>query len=66
MWHNFLLFCVIILFASFVINVVNIMIRDDSAIIRFIGFIIAIVIAVLVLFTFLYCFFNINLLNKFL
>lgn len=67
MYDNLLLFFVIIFYVSLIMNaVINIMIRDNSAIIRFIGFIIAIVIAVLVLFSGLYCFFNISLLKKFL
>ena len=63
MLHNFLLFFVFCLFASFIIKIVNIMINDKNALIRFIGYIVAIVIAIGGVLIVLYCFFNINLLS---
>lgn len=63
MLHNFLLFFVFCLFTSFIIKIVNIMINDKNALIRFIGYIVAIVIAIGGLLIVLYCFFNINLLS---
>ena len=63
MLHKFLLFCVIGFFSSFILKIINIMIRDNSAMIRFIGYLVAIVIAIFVLFIILYYFFNINLIR---
>lgn len=63
MQHPFLLFCVICIFCGFIIDVVNHMINDEKAIIRFLGYLVAIVVAIGVLWLVLYYYFNINLLN---
>lgn len=64
MQHPFLLFCVICIFSVFISDVVlQHMINDKKAIIRFLGYLVAIVIAIGVLWLVLYCYFNINLLN---
>ncbi len=63
MQHQVLLLCVICIFCGFIINIVNHMINDQKAIIRFLGYLIAIVIAVGVLWMVLYYFFDINLLK---
>lgn len=63
MQHPFLLFCVICLFCSFMIKLVKFMINDKKAIIRFLGFFIAVVTAIGVLWLVLCCYFDINLLN---
>lgn len=63
MQHSFLLFCVICIFFVFINKVVTCMINDEKAIIRFLGYLVAIVVAIGVLWLVLYCYFNINLLN---
>ncbi len=63
MQHPFLLFCVICIFCGFITGVVNQMINDKNAIIRFLGYFVAIVVAIVVLWLVLYCYFDINLLS---
>ena len=66
MQHKFLLLLVLILFSNFIMNLIKFMIRDKKAIIRFIGYILAILMAVFVLYIILYCYFDIKLLEVFL
>lgn len=63
MQHPFLLFCVICIFCGFISEVVNNMFKDEKAIIRFLGYFIAVVMAIGVLWLVLYCYFDINLLR---
>ena len=63
---NFLLFCLLILFSGFIVIVADVMKNDKNAIIRFIGYLLDIILAVLVLYIILYYYFNINLLEAFL
>ena len=63
MQRMFLLFGVICMFCGVIINVVENMINDEKTIIRFLGYLIAIVVAIGVLWLVLYCYFDINLLN---
>ncbi len=63
MQNSFLPFCVICIFCGFITDVVNHMINDEKAIIRFLGYLVAIVVAIGVLWLVLYCYFNINLLH---
>ena len=63
MQHKFLLFGIICIFIFAISDVLEKMINDANTIIRFIGYLVAIVIAILVLFIILYYFFSINLLN---
>lgn len=60
---NVCLFIVICIFGSFMTDVVNRMIKDKCDVIRFIGYAIAIVGAVFVLWLVLFCFFQIDLLK---
>lgn len=61
MQHPFLLFCVIYAFCSFIMKIVKYMIDDKNAIIRFLGYFIAVVAAFGVLWLVLYCYFDIKL-----
>ena len=63
MQYKFLLFGIICIFVFAISDVLEKMINDANTIILFIGFLVAIVIAILVLFIILYYFFSINLLN---
>ncbi len=57
---------VLILFAYFIISVVDIMIKEQSTIIRFIGYLLAILMAMFVFYITLYYYFDIKLFEVFL
>ena len=57
---------VLILFAYFIITVVDIMIKEQSTIIRFIGYLLAILMAMFVFYITLYYYFDIKLFEVFL
>lgn len=61
--RGFLLFIVICIFSGFMTDVINHMIKDDNVFIRFIGYAIAVVGAIFVLWLVLFCFFEIDLLR---
>lgn len=63
MQHPFLLFCVIGIFFSFMIVLANDMAHDLNPIIRFLGYLVAVVMAAGVFWLVLYWYFDINLLN---
>ena len=64
--QKFLVFCLLMLFSGFIVTVTDVMINDKNAIIRFIGYLLDIILAVLVLYIILYYYFNIKLLETFL
>ncbi len=64
--QKFLLFCLLMLFSGFIVTLADVMIEDKNAIIRFIGYLLDIILAVLVLYIILYYYFNIKLLEAFL
>lgn len=63
MQRSLLLFSVICIFVAFITAIADCMVNDKSAIIRFLGYCIAVIMAVGVLWLVLYCYFDINLLN---
>ena len=65
MEHPILLFCVIYVFWSVMKEVINFMVIDQNVIIRFLGYLLAIVVAVGIFVLILYCYFNINLISTF-
>ena len=64
--QKFLVFCLLMLFSGFIVTVTDVMINDKNAIIRFIGYLLDMLLAVLVLYIILYYYFNIKLLETFL
>ena len=60
---KFWLLVVICIFCGFMTNVINHMIKDKNAVIRFLGYAIAVVGALFVLWLVLFCFFGIDLLE---
>ena len=64
--QKFLVFCLLMLFSGFIVTVTDVMINDKNAIIRFIGYLLDIILAVLVLYIISYYYFNIKLLEAFL
>ena len=63
MQHKFWLFCVICVFGWYICRVVENMIQDQNVVIRFLGYFVAIIMAIGILWLVLYFFFNINLLK---
>ena len=63
MQHPFLLFCVMVIFCVFIVKLLVWMMNDRNAIIRFLGYIVTIVIASASMWQFLYWYFDINLLE---
>lgn len=64
--QKFLLFCLLMLFSGFIVTLADVMIEDKNALIRFIGYLLDIILAVLVLYIILYYYFDIKLLEIFL
>ena len=65
MKHPFLLFCIICMFSSLIKEVTDFMSKDKSAIIRFLGYLTVIIVAVGVFLLVLYCYFDIKLIEIF-
>lgn len=63
MQRPILLFCVIFIFVVVIKDLVDYMTQDKNAIIRFLGYFVAVVVAIGVLWLVLYCYFDINLLK---
>lgn len=63
MKDSFLLFGVIFVFISFILEMTERMTKDKNVAIRFLGYFIAAVAAIGVLWVVLYCYFDINLLE---
>ena len=64
--QKFLLFCLLMLFSGFIVTLANVMIEDKNALIRFIGYLIDVLMAILVFYIVLYYYFDIKLLEIFL
>lgn len=63
MQHPFLLFIIICIFCGSIGNLIEDMIDDQNTVIRFLGYLISIVMAILALVVVLYCFFDVKLFN---
>ncbi len=64
--QKFLLFCLLMLFSGFIVTLADVMIEDKNALIRFIGYLIDVLMAILVFYIVLYYYFDIKLLEIFL
>ena len=63
MEHSIWFFIALVVFSSFVGEVTGKMMKDQQPVIRFLGYVVAIVMAIAVLWLVLYWYFNINLLS---
>jgi len=64
--QEFLLLCSLMSFSCFIVIVTDLMIKDKNAVIRFIGYMIDVIMAILVFYLILYYYFDIKLLEIFL
>ena len=64
--QKFLLFCLLMLFSGFIVTLADVMIEDKNALIRFIGYLIDFLMAILVFYIVLYYYFDIKLIEIFL